>query len=270
MYEPGKVNAYHAYTFGWILGETVRRSDPQARPFNQYIQDELCQPLGIDSLFLGVPPEREDDVIDLVYPSPPPPPAEGDPRWAGAPREINFTPAIYNLPLIRRACIPGAGGIANALSIARLFSLIAGRGEVDGIRLLSADQVTRFLGPRPDHESKDPIYGGTMLVGMGGIMVHPRGVVDTHLEERVVCQVGSGSSLGWADLDSGLSLAFCHNRMVVNPVMAQTRGDDVPTPPFVALGEALREVAAERSSYTMQNGRPRGAAVLHCVRTIRR
>lgn len=247
LYAPGRTNAYHSYTFGWILGEVVRRSDPAQRPFSEYVQDELCKPLGIESLFLGVPKDRLIDVVDLVYPAPPPAPPEGDPRWRAAPREVAFIPDTYNRDTVRTACIPGAGGIANALSVARLFALIAGRGEVGGTRLLSEDQVLRFLRPRPDHEAKDPTFGGVMLVGMGGMHVHPRGVVNSRPREPVVCQVGAGSSIGWADVDSGLSFAICHNRMIANPVMAATRAHDVPPPPFVELGDVIRDIAAERT-----------------------
>lgn len=246
-YPPGQTNAYHSYTFGWILGETVRRSDPAHRTFSRFVQEELCDPLGIESFFIGVPPDRERDVVDLDYPAPPPSPPDDDPRWRAAPREVSFLPQTYNQSVVRRACIPGAGGIADARSVARLFALISARGEVDGTRLLSEEQVLGFLRPRPDHEEKDPTFGGIMLVGMGGMMVHPRGVVVPRPGERVVCQVGAGSSIGWADIDTGLSFAVCHNRMVVNPVMAATRSNDVPTPPFHELGDALREVAAERA-----------------------
>ncbi|MET0995581.1 MAG: serine hydrolase domain-containing protein [Mycobacterium sp.] len=248
LYPPGRTNAYHSYTFGWILGEAVRRSDPAARPFGTYVQEELCVPLGIDSLFLGVPQERLHNIHDLVYPAPAAPPPEDDPRWRAAPRAVGFGPATYNQEVVRKACIPGAGGIADARSVARLFALISGRGEVDGVRLLSEQQVLRFLEPRPDHEAPDPTFGGVMLVGMGGMHVHPRGVVAVRPGERIVCQVGAGSSIGWADVDSGLSFAITHNRMVVNPVMAATTAAVVSEPPFVELGDALREIAREHTS----------------------
>src|SRR5262250_2653428 len=47
--------AYMSYTFGWVIGEVVRRTDPRRRPFGTFIQDEICRPLGIDSLWVGIP-----------------------------------------------------------------------------------------------------------------------------------------------------------------------------------------------------------------------
>src|SRR5690606_19537039 len=42
VWQPGTKSGYHAYTYGWIVGEIVRRTDPKKRDFGQYIQDELC------------------------------------------------------------------------------------------------------------------------------------------------------------------------------------------------------------------------------------
>jgi len=245
--EPGTVNTYHSYTFGWLVGELVRRSDPAHRPFGTFIQEELCAPLGIDSLFLGIPDDVEDRVATLVYPVRPTPPPEGDGRWLAAPKAVNFVPEIYNRPDVRRATLGASGAIANARSVAKIFALIAGRGAVGDTRLLSEDRVLRFLEPRPDYESPDYIFSGVMLVGKGGMHTDPRGVIRRREGERFVCQVGAGSSLGWADLDTGLSLAFTHNRMIVNPVMAATQKSDVPDPPFAELADLVRDIAAERS-----------------------
>lgn len=43
-------SAYHAITLGWILGELVRRTDPQRRPFETFVQEEICRPLAITDL----------------------------------------------------------------------------------------------------------------------------------------------------------------------------------------------------------------------------
>src|SRR5262249_52681689 len=52
-WEPGSQTGYHNYTFGFIVGELVRRID--GRPIAEFLQTEVCAPLGIDSLFFGVP-----------------------------------------------------------------------------------------------------------------------------------------------------------------------------------------------------------------------
>ena len=42
LFEPGTRSGYMAYTFGWVVGEVVRRTDPKRRPFGQFIQEEIC------------------------------------------------------------------------------------------------------------------------------------------------------------------------------------------------------------------------------------
>ena len=55
LFEPGTKAAYMSYTFGWVIGEVVRRTDPRSRQFGTFIQDEICQPLDLDSLWVGIP-----------------------------------------------------------------------------------------------------------------------------------------------------------------------------------------------------------------------
>src|SRR5713101_3643085 len=59
LFVPGTKSAYLAYTFGWIIGEIVRRTDPQRRLFGTFVQEEICAPLGIDNLWIGIPDKVE-------------------------------------------------------------------------------------------------------------------------------------------------------------------------------------------------------------------
>ncbi|MCH7540954.1 MAG: beta-lactamase family protein, partial [Proteobacteria bacterium] len=83
LFEPGTKAAYMSYTFGWVIGEVVRRTDPKARPFSIFIQEEICQPLGIDSLWVGIPDEVAPRVAKLTN-MPPIPPGAPPGRDAGA------------------------------------------------------------------------------------------------------------------------------------------------------------------------------------------
>ena len=62
-WEPGAKAEYHAWTFGWINGEIVRRVD--GRPLAQFAEKELCAPLGIRDFYLGIPDEVEPRVAPL-------------------------------------------------------------------------------------------------------------------------------------------------------------------------------------------------------------
>jgi CubicO group peptidase (beta-lactamase class C family) len=152
LYEPGTRTIYHALTFGWLLGEVARRVD--GRPFGQMIQDEICAPLGLTSLYLGIPDEVASRVATLE--SAPISQAEqaafeallaatsSDPLSPLSLAMLSIPPALqplsdlFNRPDVRRACIPAAGGIMNARSLARFYAALA-VGEANSASLLSMD-----------------------------------------------------------------------------------------------------------------------------------
>src|SRR5207248_9702850 len=88
-----------------------------------------------------------------------PPPHQGAPALAaGALRPLAITPQVgttqevFGRADVRRACLPGAGGIMNARSAARFFAMLAQGGALDGVRLLSEELVRWFSVPRPPCE----------------------------------------------------------------------------------------------------------------------
>jgi CubicO group peptidase (beta-lactamase class C family) len=237
LYAPGTRNAYHSSAFGWLLGEIVRRTDPQARPFAQFVAEELCRPLAIDAFWFGIPAEIEPRVATLTFPDRPEPAQPGAPVNLAVPPAVRHVPEVFNLPEVHRAVAPAVGGIGNARSVARFFALLANRGRLDSVRLLSEERVLSFLEPRPDFDADDATYGRKMPVGIGGLWVEAPGVTVDGGLGRVLCHTGAGGSIAWAELDTGLAVAICHDRMFDAP-------DEHP---FAALADAVRDQAASRS-----------------------
>ena len=232
---PGTANTYLSYTFGWILGEVVRRTDPTHRSFAQFVQDEICRPLGVESFWMGIPPAVEARVAELHGYENSPVAPEGTLLYEAVPPLVPFNPSIYNRPDVHQAVMPATGAIADARSVARIFSVLANRGEVDGIRLLSEDRVLACLEPSPDMGGYDETYGGPgQSIGMGGYALNvDRLITPGGKGNRVLCHAGAGGSVGWADVDTGVSIAICHNRMFFAP----------PNRPLAPLGDALYEAA---------------------------
>jgi CubicO group peptidase (beta-lactamase class C family) len=125
------------------------------------------------------------------------------------PEAVAGTQEVFGRSIIRRAVIPGAGGIYKASSVARFFALLAGEGELDGVRLLSPERVNYCLTPRPDTEEVDVAGGNVRLVTNGGFWLDAPGVVGSG---RILSHPGLGGSIGWADLDNRLGVSMCHNR----------------------------------------------------------
>ena len=63
MWEPGSQHGYHATTYGWLVGEVIRRIS--GRSVGAYFHDEVATPLGLDA-WIGLPDAEEPRVAMLV------------------------------------------------------------------------------------------------------------------------------------------------------------------------------------------------------------
>jgi CubicO group peptidase (beta-lactamase class C family) len=236
---PGTQNSYHPMSFGYILAEVVRRTDPEGRPFGEFVRREICDPLALEHLWLGVP-DRELPHVARLEADPGSPaktvsPARAALRARTVPPHVELVPEVYNRRDVLQACIPATGLTTNALSLARLFALHANGGTLDGVRLLSEARVRTFSQPRENYEQVDQTAFRVMPLGRRGFWIADAvaGAVP-----GLICNVGAGGAVAWADLDSGLAVAICHNRMF-GPVTAESH-------PLLPIGDAIRALAAER------------------------
>lgn len=214
-YPPGSRSSYQSMTFGWLLGEIVRRTDPLQRPFGRFVREEIGEPLGAPDLWLGIADEVEPRIARLdaaaIYVAP-----EGTIMREAQPVAVDLMPDPFERADVRRACIPAVGGVFTARSTARLFAMLANGGALGGVRLLSAERVASFAGPRPHFDDADPVFFGMKVpIGwagywLGGADAPP---VSSPRNMRALCHPGMGGSIGWADPDRKLAVAFCHNRM---------------------------------------------------------
>jgi CubicO group peptidase (beta-lactamase class C family) len=226
---PGEKTLYQSMTFGWIVGEIIRRTDPQQRSFRQFILDEICAPLGLADLWIGI----DDGVADRVAimsdrneNDPPPPAATLFAR--SMPDAVALVPRVFGRPDVQRACIAGVGGIFNARDEARFWAMLAQGGELDGVRLLSTDRVASFSGLRDNGEEPDPVmFGMPIPISIGGYWLGGHRVSSP----RAIWHPGAGGSIGWADPDQQLAVAICHNRMF--------NARDVESDPILPISKAV-------------------------------
>jgi CubicO group peptidase (beta-lactamase class C family) len=214
-FEPGTKPGYQSMTFGWLIGEVVRRTDPKGRDFGRFVREEVALPLKAPDLWLGIPDSEQDRVAIMddagVTVAP-----EGIPYRETTPRQVELLPEPFGRPQVRRACIPAVGSIFTARSTARLFAMLANGGELDGVRLLSPARVAMFSERREGFDEPDHWFGGrTVPVGKGGYWLGGTEAASAYppRNPRALCHPGMGGSLGWADPDTGLAVAFCHNRL---------------------------------------------------------
>jgi CubicO group peptidase (beta-lactamase class C family) len=147
-WEPGTAHGYHALTYGYLVGEVVRRVD--GRTIGTFFREELAEPLGLD-FWIGLPEEYEPRVAPMI------PMGAGDGAsledLLGADslmvRALNLNGALAgdlasnaNQRDFRAAELPAANGVANARSLARLYAALI--GGVDGgppEAMLDAEQI---------------------------------------------------------------------------------------------------------------------------------
>jgi CubicO group peptidase (beta-lactamase class C family) len=208
---PGEKTLYQSMTFGWIIGEIVKRTDPKHRDLNTFVQEEIAAPLGLADLWIGIPDAVANRVAVMSNRNgndPPPPAATLYAR--SMPHAVDLVPRVFGRPDVQRACIAGVGGIFNARDEARFWAMLAGGGEIDGVRLLSADRVAHFSNVRDNGDEPDPVmFGMPIPISVGGYWLGGHRVTSP----RAIWHPGAGGSLGWADPEQNLAVAICHNRM---------------------------------------------------------
>jgi CubicO group peptidase (beta-lactamase class C family) len=241
-FPPGTTNAYHTLDWGWLVGEIIQRADPKGRRLPDFLRQEVLGPLGIEDVYLGVPDEALPRVADVLVPLPREPvPME----LYEASMPLAVAPGtIFNRTDVRQSVSPGAGGIMSARAVGRLFAMLACHGELDGTRLLSEDLVMSLAEPREDALAVDETLGTTVMVGARGFWLGgPEPIAYPVVGDgpHILCSPGAGGSIAWADLDTGLSAAICHNMMH----QEQMFSFDPQENPFLALAAAIRDIAAE-------------------------
>lgn len=212
LWTPGTKVGYHAWIFGWLIGEIVHRVD--GRSLAQFAQEELCRPLGITDFYLGIPDHVATRVAPLRQ--------ETDPLANVAPDDLTLrimppqvtSAAVVNRPDFQRASIPGGGGIMSARAIARHYALLAGHGMVNGIRLLSPERIDLMRACQT--QGIEGLFGGASRFGLG------YGLGGVAAEGADIAMGGSGGefghggnggSLGFADPARNVSFGLTKNLM---------------------------------------------------------
>ncbi|MEH0474280.1 serine hydrolase [Streptomyces sp. B21-097] len=215
-WEPGTRSGYHALTFGFLVGEVVRRVSgllPGA-----FLEREVTGPLGVD-FTIGLAEKEAGRAAELVHPPAVPASEQAavfsqlTPAAIAALTNPLAGAAEANSPRWRAAEIPAANGHGTARAVAALYGAFAGRGAYGGRRVLSAEAAERVregqgacrdlvLGAGFDHETE---------LGLGLWLSGPNGSYGPN--PRAFGHDGFGGSCGLADPEAGVSLGYVMNRM---------------------------------------------------------
>jgi CubicO group peptidase (beta-lactamase class C family) len=211
---PGTLS-YHPVTFGWLVGELVRRCD--GRSVGRFFREEIAEPLGADlHIGLGSEQQKRAAVITALEP-----PEELKAAFGNGASETPLAVLAFvnpmgtgdhNSPQHRRAEIPAINGHGNALALARIYGALARGGVLDGVQVLSPPAIE--LARSEQAYAADALLGIRVRMGLGYWLSQP-GVPGFAFgpNEGAFGHPGAGGSLGFADPSARLGFGYVTNRM---------------------------------------------------------
>jgi len=206
-WEPGTNGAYNAENIGFLLGEIVRRVTN--RSIGTFLREEVSDKLGAD-YHIGLTRDEVARVTDM----------HRNPKNqffeiaadTSTPlgRASKCAPLHYfqNDREIRELEVPSFGGHGNARAMARIYAMLAGNGELDGVRLLSPQAVVRLSTLVWDHDCI--MTRRRMRMGYG-FMQNETETVPMGRNINAFGHTGTGGAFAWADRENNTSYCYVTN-----------------------------------------------------------
>ncbi len=207
-WEPGTKGAYNSINIGYILGEIIRRVS--GKTLGKFLREEVTGKLGAD-YNIGLRPDEIARVSDMHQN-----PKNGFFKVAGDDttplgRAFRSAPKIgyfQNCREIRELEVASFGGHGSARAMARIYAMLAGNGEIGGVRLLSPEAVERASAL----VWEDDCIMTQRRIRMGyGFMHNEPDTVPMGANMKAFGHTGTGGAFAWCDRERNLSFAYCTN-----------------------------------------------------------
>ena len=200
-WEPGRAHGYHTNTFGFLVGEVVRRVSGET--VGKLVRQLVAEPLDVDFHF-GLPATEDERVAEFLFPEAPPP-FEGAPLMVR--RAYLNPPGVSGLGTVntaawRRAEMPSTNGHATARAVARIYAALL-QGEL--LQPATLAEATREVSSGPDL-----VLGRPSRFGLGFQLTQPERPLGPG--RRGFGHFGAGGSLGFADPEAGIAFAYTPNQ----------------------------------------------------------
>jgi CubicO group peptidase (beta-lactamase class C family) len=254
FWKPGSMHGYHAFTFGWLVGEVVRRVS--GKSLGTFFREEVAEPLGLD-FWIGLPESEERRVSHVIPAEPPGPNDPISPFYAAMADPTSLQAMLFNtggymfpgpdgvfgfnLRAAHAAEIGAAGGITNARGLAGMYAPLANGGSLNGVKLVNRESLAR-MGAVSSASSLDV----TLLVPTRFALGYVKAVDNRRvpgctkddnliLSEEAFGHSGSGGSIGFADPAVNMSFGYTMNRMGQG-VGLNERGQSLVDAVYLSLG----------------------------------
>ena len=210
---PGTAHGYHTNTFGFLVGEAVRRVSNKT--IGQILREDIARPLDAD-VHIGLPESEHDRVAEFLWP-------EGAwPTQASPATDFDLMRwnAYWNPPGIsgarwvnrrewRLAEIPSTNGHGTARGVARVYAALANDGEIDGVRILEREMLR--LATTEQSFGEDLINQRPSRFGLGFQLTQPERPLGPN--PSAFGHFGAGGSLGFCDPQAGVAFGYVTNDM---------------------------------------------------------
>ncbi|MFZ0887110.1 MAG: serine hydrolase domain-containing protein [Candidatus Binataceae bacterium] len=218
---PGSRHGYHVNTFGYLVGEVVRRIT--GRSLGSFVSDEIAGPLGAD-FYIGLAQTAGARIADFVWGETPAIPS--DEPVSEEQRMIRNAyvnpPGLsgigwVNWPAWRAAEIPSTNGHATARGVARIYAALAAGGSIDGVRIIGCDALGEAV--REHSAGYDAVLKRPSRFGLGFQLARPSdqrgagGYLPPGLGPAAFGHLGVGGSVGFADPDARVAFGYVMNAM---------------------------------------------------------
>ncbi|MFJ3898173.1 serine hydrolase domain-containing protein [Streptomyces sp. NPDC090083] len=223
QWTPGTAHGYHGRTWGWLVGEVIRRVSGQTP--GRFFAEEIAAPLGLD-FFIGLPADQRDRVSRMVYQRPTVDlttvPAESVPEelreqvaaWRDPKSFSNRAYAVtdpaaidFDSPEVQAAELPASNGIGTAHALARMYAALI--GEVDSTRLLTPETLESAA--KEQASGKDQVMLIPSRFSTGYMLPTETNPI---LGAGSFGHTGRGGSLGFADLEYGVAFGYAMNKII--------------------------------------------------------
>lgn len=262
FWQPGLMHGYHAFTYGWLVGEVVRRVS--GKSLGTFFREEVAEPLGLD-FWIGLPEEHEDRTARMIMAPPPGPDEPISPFFAAMadPTSVQtllfFNTGGYMLPGAdglmgfesqagHAAEIGAAGGITNARGLARMYAPLANGGSAGEVRLVN-EEILYGMGAVSSAGLNATLLLPTRFSLGYFKAVDNRRVPNTVpgdnaiVSEAAFGHPGFGGSVGFADPESKMSFGYTMNRMGEGTGLNE-RGQSLVDATYLSLGYSSNAAGA--------------------------
>ncbi|MEH6570365.1 MAG: serine hydrolase domain-containing protein [Halioglobus sp.] len=242
FWEPGTRNGYHMVSFGWTVGELVRRVS--GKSLGTFFADEVAGPTGGD-FWIGIPENFDRNIAPMIAYSPQPDDLFSDfaTKLVTDPASLQALSFLNNGgweqddPQSYRAEIGGAGGISNARGQVAMYTPLA----INDGSLVSSDRL-RHMSMVTTATRRDATLLVPTRFGPGFMKsMDNRHLASVENRQSVIMgdqafgHVGAGGSIGFADPECGLAFSYTMTQMG-NGLFLNERGQSLVDAAYLALG----------------------------------